>query len=461
MADRVNYNNNTVPDMGGTAVRNGSGSSSNNEKTVLVIVIVAIVLIAVGVGSYYLFFKGSDDDDVEVDDDDDVASVPTTRSLSTTPTTPLPPSISIKKKAPVVKGKRTKTKVSKRGPPSKRTSKPERKKKKKKKTAVKGKKEPPSKSKRTSKPERKKKKKKTAVKGKKQPPSKSKRTSKPERKKKKKTEVKGKKEPPFYNGEFPMIIRDCADPTLVWDHREGEYVASGTSQGFNGYVSSDLKAWKPIGQLLEGSGGLHWAPEIFQYKGAWYMTYTADQKLYIAKSTTRKARGPYRPHSGPLLPHWSIDSSVYQHRDGTVYLYWNEGDGVKVGILNETLSVLSKPRHCFGVHTHPERWITETVQEAPHVVDHEGSIYIFFSGNATGAKYGIGCAVARHPYDGPFKKLKSNPLLQMNGSGHCSIVKQKSNTYLVAFHMHSGGEGRNMHLGRLVFEKGIPRLVTF
>jgi hypothetical protein len=201
---------NTVPDMGGTAVRNGSGSSSNNKKTVLVIVIVVIVLIAVGVGSYYLFFKGSDDDDVEVDDevevDDDItASVPTTKSPSTTPTTPLPPSIKKKKtpvvkgkgkktpvvkgkgkktpvvkgkgkktpvvkgkgkktpvvkgkgkktpvvkgkrkKTPVVKGKRTKTKVSKRGAPSKRTSKLQRKK-----TVVKGKKGAPSK--RTSKPQ--------------------------------------------------------------------------------------------------------------------------------------------------------------------------------------------------------------------------------------------------------------------------------------------------------------------
>ena len=142
-------------------------------------------------------------------------------------------------------------------------------------------------------------------------------------------------------------------------------------------------------------------------------------------------------------------------------MYWNEADGVKVGVLNDGLTSLSNVKHCFGVNTHPESWITETVQEAPHVVVHNKKIYILFSGNSTGPKYGIGAAICQHPFNGPFTKLKGNPLLQMNGSGHCAVTKDHKGDFIIAFHMHQGNT-RNMHLGRLTFDGlGTPSISRF
>jgi len=107
-------------------------------------------------------------------------------------------------------------------------------------------------------------------------------------------------------------------------------------------------------------------------------------------------------------------------------------------------------------YTHPERWITQTVQEAPTVLPYKGRFLIFFSGNSTGPKYGIGVCIADHPYNGPFRKLKKNPLIQQNGSGHCSITKDAKG-YVVAFHM---GGNRNTHLGRITFGDDDTPLIT-
>jgi len=218
--------------------------------------------------------------------------------------------------------------------------------------------------------------------------------------------------------------------------------------------------WQPIGPLLEGASGMDWAPEIFVYKGQYYLTFTRNTRMYIAKSVSGRARGPYRQFTGSLIDRWAIDSHVYVHTDGTPYLYWNEGDGVKVGVLSADLKSVIREKHAFGVHTHPEKWITEIVQEAPFVVSYKAKLYIFFSGNSTGPNYGLGVCVATHPYNGPFVKLKSNPLIQERGSGHCSVVKD-SKGLVIAFHMHTGGD-RSTYLGRLTFDsQNNPRIVKF
>ena len=76
-----------------------------------------------------------------------------------------------------------------------------------------------------------------------------------------------------------------ADPTIFAD--KGQYYLYGTSSknGFLVYQSSDLKNWKgPVGKnkglaLSKGASfgtkGF-WAPQVFKFKGQYYMAYTAD-----------------------------------------------------------------------------------------------------------------------------------------------------------------------------------------
>jgi beta-xylosidase len=254
-----------------------------------------------------------------------------------------------------------------------------------------------------------------------------------------------------------MIVSGIADPTIIFCNVNKEYVIAGTSGNFNGFVSKDLQKWQPIGPILQGAAGMDWAPDIVAYKDTYYLTFTRNTRIFMAKSTSGKARGPYIQIAGPLLDKWAIDSHVFIHNN-TPYIFWNEGDGIKVGILNSAMTSISNAKHAFGVKTHGEGWITQTVQEAPCVLPYKDRFLIFFSGNSTGPKYGIGVCVADHPYNGPFVKLKNNPLIQKNGSGHCSITKD-SKGYVIAFHM---GGNRSTHLGRITFDDDdTPRITSF
>jgi beta-xylosidase len=255
-------------------------------------------------------------------------------------------------------------------------------------------------------------------------------------------------------GKYPLILPGCADPGIAYDTKEKEYVVACTD--LRAWRSEDLKKWTPVDPFLPApaSGGPYWAPEMFRdLNGEWWLTYTASQRLFIARSKTKKARGPYEHWSGPLLNQWSIDSHLFQHGKN-MYIYWNEGTGIKCGKLSDNMkSVVGSPKHCIG-QDQPESWIREVVREAPFVMYRPENelFYMLYSGNNTGAHYGLGYATSTHP-EGPWKVSKSNPLLQIHGSGHCSFVKVSENDYLLAFHMHDGSGARNTHLGKLVFEK--------
>src|ERR1044072_6050437 len=92
-----------------------------------------------------------------------------------------------------------------------------------------------------------------------------------------------------------------ADPTIFAD--KGRYYLYGTSsnKGFLVYESADLKTWKQPedsarqfalkrGETFGSSG--FWAPQVFIYKGGYYMAYTANEQIAIAKASS--PAGPFR-----------------------------------------------------------------------------------------------------------------------------------------------------------------------
>src|SRR5262245_22925381 len=119
-----------------------------------------------------------------------------------------------------------------------------------------------------------------------------------------------------------------ADPTLFL--HEGKYYLYGTvgrnaDSGFKAYSSVDKISWKEEGYVLRkgetyGTKGF-WAPQLFKYKGKFYMAYTANEHIAIASADS--PLGPFtqkglKPLAAPVR---MIDPYVYFDLSGRIYLY--------------------------------------------------------------------------------------------------------------------------------------------
>ncbi|WP_311195854.1 family 43 glycosylhydrolase [Antarcticibacterium sp. 1MA-6-2] len=143
-----------------------------------------------------------------------------------------------------------------------------------------------------------------------------------------------------------------ADPTVF--ENEGTYYLYGTNndpsikeQGFLVYTSKDLREWKgPVGAkdgfaLKKGdSFGTKgfWAPQVFKYKGIFYMAYTADEQIAIA--TAKSPLGPFLNSSAKALeaPVKQIDPFIFIDEEGKKYLYHvrlQDGNRIFVAEMND------------------------------------------------------------------------------------------------------------------------------
>ncbi len=245
----------------------------------------------------------------------------------------------------------------------------------------------------------------------------------------------------------PVIHTESPDPGICYHKGDGYYYLYNTNRRTS--RSKDLVNWDVLGNVLDTPGdiGMTWAPEVSKRKkdGLFYMFYTQDTRLYIAKASS--PAGPFKHHAGPLLDRWSIDSHFFQDDDGKEYIYWNEGgcggtSGIWMGELNSDLSAITSPKHCLGDGTHPEGWITECVREAPQMLKHKNKYYLVYSGNGTGNNYGIGYATADSPA-GPWTLNPGNPIMWdgKTGPGHCSFTTTPdSSGMLVIYHQWHDGK---------------------
>lgn len=253
----------------------------------------------------------------------------------------------------------------------------------------------------------------------------------------------------------PVLV-NVPDPCIVFDEGDDAYWAFGThpGRGYTAFTSPDLKTWKPADTLaLEGGGkngeGNFWAPECFKRKAddTRYLTYTADQRMYIARSTTTSARGPYVHHAGPLRSEWGIDSHYFRDPvDDKEYLFFATGAGIHVGELRDNLRSLIDVRFVFGNDSHPENWVTSKVNEAPWCMHKDGTYYLVYSGNGTGPSYAVGFATASK-VAGPYVKSRTNPILSAPGTGpgHCCFFETRGGQLMIGYHRHIGAPaGRNM-----------------
>lgn len=262
---------------------------------------------------------------------------------------------------------------------------------------------------------------------------------------------------------FPLLLTICsfvsaakielADPTIFY--HDGYYYLSGTlsDAGLMMYRSKDLVHWARTGNA---SGNLalnmndafgtkwFWAPQIFRYEDTFYMAYSANELIAIAKSD--KVNGPYKIADHKELPHntGQIDPFVFIDDDGTKYMYYvrfTGGNELWVCELTDDFHSIKDGTitKCLG----PEKtWETyqAKVTEGPTMFKDGGYYYLIYSANDYQSKdYAVGYAYSKNPR-GPWTKLNqpfiSRHACGMNGTGHGDLFQDQDGNWNYVFHVH-------------------------
>lgn len=277
-----------------------------------------------------------------------------------------------------------------------------------------------------------------------------------------------------------------ADPTVFKDKGKYYLYGTGSNQGFPVYESDNLETWKPAKESAGGlaltrgeafgSGGF-WAPQVLAYRGIYYMAYTADEQIAIAKAS--RPAGPFRQDHAVALSGTGkqIDPFLFFDEGGKVYLYHvklQRGNRIFVTEMKPDLSdiIAGTERECVAgtdawENTAGSDW---PVTEGPTVLKHKDIYYLIYSANDFRNKdYAVGYATASSPL-GPWKKYEANPVISrhnigFNGTGHGDVfIDEKGSMYYV-MHTHRSEEQvspRATGMLRLAFKsvKGGPDVLV-
>ena len=259
---------------------------------------------------------------------------------------------------------------------------------------------------------------------------------------------------PFSNPIFPG---DHPDPTII---RVGHTYWTTSTSGdwgpeFPLFRSDDLHYWTQIGSIFPSTpswaSGSFWAPELVNDGHRIVVYYAArkrDGPLCVAAATAIQPEGPYTDH-GPLIcqSDGSIDPSMVRDEHGQPFLVWKE-DGNSIGkptpiwvqpLTDDLLHLTGSKTQLIVNDTNT--W-EGSVVEAPYVLRHAGSFYLFYAGNAccgVACHYAEGVARASHLL-GPWMKDPANPIIGPNAAwrcpGHGTAVETPSGSDYFLYHAY-------------------------
>lgn len=276
---------------------------------------------------------------------------------------------------------------------------------------------------------------------------------------------------PLPPGTFvnPVIDQDFPDPfVLRVDDRYYAYATTDVAQNLQAATSDDLVHWEmlddPLPKLAAWSSGDTWAPEVSRTSAGFVLYYTAhapdlkrpdgagSQCISLAVSDTPD--GPFIDSSaGPLVCQadlgGSIDATPFVDADGVRYLIWkNDGNCCALPtrffiqrLSADGLRLSGKPADLGVVNDEP--WEGALI-EAPTLVLHDGTYYLFFSANGYDTEfYAVGYATATK-VTGPYTDASENPILasawdrpvtsRARGPGHQSVVATADGQLWMAYH---------------------------
>jgi beta-xylosidase len=243
----------------------------------------------------------------------------------------------------------------------------------------------------------------------------------------------------------------------------GQYVLTCTSgdapNAYPIYTSGDLVNWTqqgyifPTGSWPSWAKSDFWAPEIHQVGGqyvAYFAARNAAGMMCIGAASATSPLGPFTDIGQPLVSDPSIgliDANEFNDPNGTPYAIWKV-DGNAVGMPTPIHAQQLAPDGLSLVPGSPVTLITNdqawegAVTEAPFMVEHGGTFFLFYSGNSYATpSYAVGVASASSPL-GPFTKA-SGPIVSTGGAwagpGHCAVVDTPAgDTYMVYHSWESG-----------------------
>ncbi|HZZ42193.1 MAG TPA: family 43 glycosylhydrolase [Tepidisphaeraceae bacterium] len=278
-----------------------------------------------------------------------------------------------------------------------------------------------------------------------------------------------------YQNPLDVII---ADPFVL--RTKDAYYLYGTtvaSFGLQVFSSTNLIDWRGHGFVLHRTGNSwaqnrYWAPECFEYRGKYYLHYTASSlksTMRICLAVADTPLGPFTDVKTPWLDPGQavIDSDVFRDTDGKLYLYYvldcseNGYSEIRVCALGDDLTPAKKSAFCLKPS---QKWEGKTWNEGPFVMKHNGTYYMTYSANVYAEpSYGLGYATAVSPM-GPWTKSETNPILQKRpgvaGPGHNAVTTSPDGKELfVVYHtLQNPGfnTARQLAVDRMHFEKA-PR----
>ena len=294
----------------------------------------------------------------------------------------------------------------------------------------------------------------------------------------------------------PPTPTRSAKRRFTWATRSCSSTAGGTTcsartssnEGFKCWESTDLVHWTPKGwayQETEDSWAKshYWAPEVKEYRGKFYMTYSAMPKessqprLLIALAVSDKPEGPYKDLHAPWFDfgYSAIDGHIFVDDDGKPYLYFSRNgvqDGYSFGIIYGVALAddLSKPLgEAVKLMEADQPWekinyAENRCNEGAFVLKHNGRYYMTYSANHTGSPhYGIGYATAgqtaRAVGEGQENPIAATNLeIGVSGPGHNSITRSPDGKEMfIVYHTHADPRNprgaRVVNIDRLAWDK--------
>ncbi|MGN1245969.1 MAG: family 43 glycosylhydrolase [Muribaculaceae bacterium] len=271
--------------------------------------------------------------------------------------------------------------------------------------------------------------------------------------------------------QFQQSRLPLADPFVLYE--DGTYYAYGTysNDGIVVFTSSNLIEWEQQSQLALHRNNCtesiwFWAPEVYHIGDEYIMYYSANEHLFVAKSSS--PLGPFIQEGGYQMESMlgsekCIDSSMFIDDDGTAYLFFvrfTDGNCIWMCRLADDYitPVPGTLKYCFSVSAAWEN-IWPRVVEGPNMVKHNGIYYLTYSANSYESKdYAIGYATSTSLSSPEWKKSSSNPIVRrvydLVGTGHHTIFNDADGDMRIAFHAHNSTttiHPRLTYIGRMQF----------
>ena len=300
----------------------------------------------------------------------------------------------------------------------------------------------------------------------------------------------------------PVWPHYFADPFVLRVGRKyfayGTAPASEDGREFSVLRSDDLVNWTYAAHALaprtEARGHNHWAPEVAEKDGRFYLYYSfaprdADEHHRLRVAAADDPAGPFSDSGNVLMPNigFTIDASPFRDpKTGQWYLFFAtdytedqpHGTGLGVVELNDDMiSVKGEPRivvraSCpWQVYERDRNykgrvWEAWHCIEGPFVLFHNDRYYCLYSGGAWHSEnYGVGFAVASDPL-GPWKDdmAEHGPTVRKGtkdviGPGHNSVVLGPDDrTLWCVYHAWDAGKtARRMCIDPLIWTETGPR----